>query len=175
MSPQLAEYFGLAGRNGALVVYVYPDSPASKTGLKAGDVIISIGGEPTDGPMKVHEALQSKPEGPVELRVMRDKQEKVFSVQVEKGKISWFGGPDDFALPEPAVHVIAIPKMQIEPIYIPRMAVGPINVTPLTRLSVSPPVAPVAIPKITIPEIVVPRMTLPPMKIVVPYRLRVTV
>ncbi|HTG14812.1 MAG TPA: PDZ domain-containing protein, partial [Blastocatellia bacterium] len=32
MSPQLAEYFGLAGRNGALVLYVYPDSPAAKAG-----------------------------------------------------------------------------------------------------------------------------------------------
>src|SRR6185436_15204540 len=53
MSQQLAEYFGLVGRNGALVVYVYPDSPAAKDGIKAGDVILSIGGESTDNPSKL--------------------------------------------------------------------------------------------------------------------------
>lgn len=175
MSPQLAEYFGLAGRNGALVVYVYPDSPAAKAGIKAGDVILSIGGEATDNPVKVHEALQSKSEGPIELRVMRDKQEKTLTVQVEKAKTSWLGAPDEFDLLEPAIRVISIPKTHIEPIHIPRIVVGPVNVLPLTRLEVVPAIAPIAIPKITIPEMNIPRMTIPRLKVVVPSRLRLTV
>ncbi|HST21002.1 MAG TPA: PDZ domain-containing protein, partial [Blastocatellia bacterium] len=43
MSPQLAEYFGLKDRNGARVVFVHPDTAAAKAGIKAGDVILSIG------------------------------------------------------------------------------------------------------------------------------------
>jgi serine protease Do len=168
MSPQLAEYFGLAGRNGALVLYVYPDSPAAKAGIKAGDVILSVGGETTENPLKVHEALRTKLDGSVELRVMRDKQEKSFTVQLEKGKTSWLISPDDLdltVLPE----VAPIPSVLVEPISIPE-----INVAPM-RLKVHPAAAPIAIPEIKIPQISIPQITLPPFKLVVPYRIRVTV
>jgi serine protease Do len=177
MSTQLAEYFGLTGRNGALVLYVYPDSPAANAGIKAGDVILSVGGETTENPFKVHEALQSKPEGAIELRVLRDKQEKTLSVQVGKAKTSLLFSPDDFDFDfaEPEIHIDANPSVLIERIPIPRIEVGPVNVVPLTRLNVVPAVAPLAIPEISIPRINVPRVTLPPMKIAVPYRLRLTV
>ena len=168
MSPQLAEYFGLAGRNGALVLYVYPDSPAAKAGIKAGDVILSVGGETTENPLKVHEALRTKVDGSVELRVMRDKQEKSFTVQLEKGKTSWLISPDDIdltVLPE----VAPIPNVLVEPVNIPKINVAPI------RLKVHPATAPIAIPEIEIPQISIPQITLPPLKLIVPYRVRVTV
>ena len=166
MSPQLAEYFGLAGRNGALVLYVYPDSPAAKAGIKAGDVILSVGGETTENPLKVHQALRTKQDGSVELRVMRDKQEKSFTVQLEKGKTSWLISPDDFdltVLPE----IAPIPSVVVEPVTIPK-----INIAPM-RLKVPPAAAPVAIPEINIPQISIPQITLPPLKLVVPYRVKV--
>jgi membrane-associated protease RseP (regulator of RpoE activity) len=168
MSPQLAEYFGLGGRNGALVLYVYPDSPAAKAGIKAGDVILSVGGETTENPLKVHEALRTKRDSSVELRVMRDKQEKSFTVQLEKGKTSWLMSPDDLdltVLPE----IAPIPTVLVEPITIPK-----INVAPM-RLKVHPATAPIAIPEISIPQISIPQITLPPLKLVVPYRVRVIV
>ena len=42
LSPELAESFKLPSANGALVAGVIPDSPASKAGLHAGDVLLSI-------------------------------------------------------------------------------------------------------------------------------------
>lgn len=175
MSPQLAEYFGLAGRSGALVLYVYPDSPAAKAGIKAGDVILSIGGETTETPVRVHEALQSKPEGSIELRVLRDKQEKSLTVQLERTKTSWLVSPshDDFDAAEPEVEMAPIPSVLIEPIHIPRLLVSPVNVVPLTRLKIVPATAPLQ--EIGIPKTIIPRITLRPMKIDVPYRLRVSV
>jgi membrane-associated protease RseP (regulator of RpoE activity) len=175
MSPQLAEYFGLTGRNGALVVYVYPDSPAGKAGIKAGDVILAIGGETTDNPQRVRQALQSKSEGPIELRVLRDKQEKTFTLQLEKGKTSWLVSPDDFDVSEPVIHVVSIPEIMLKPVHVPKMVVGPVNVVPVTRLNIVPAIAPIAIPEITVPEISIPRITVPPVKVVLPYRLRITV
>ena len=63
MTPQLAEYFGLSKRSGALVIFVFADSPASKAGLKAGDVILSAAGETVETPMDVRRVLTNKSEG----------------------------------------------------------------------------------------------------------------
>ena len=97
MSPQLAEYFGLKDRNGALVVFVHPDTAAAKAGIKAGDVILSVGGETVGSPLKVHQILRSKSEGPTEVKVMRDRQERTITIQLEKAEPnSFFISPDDF-------------------------------------------------------------------------------
>jgi hypothetical protein len=46
-SKLLAEAFGLAGQQGAIVAEVMADSPASEAGLMPGDIVVSInGGEP---------------------------------------------------------------------------------------------------------------------------------
>jgi S1-C subfamily serine protease len=84
MTPQLAEYFGLSKRSGALVVFVYADSAAAKAGLKAGDVILSAAGQTVENPMDLRHALVAKQEGGVELRILRDKQEQTLTVQIEK-------------------------------------------------------------------------------------------
>lgn len=94
MTPQLAEYFGLSKRTGALVVFVFADSPAAKAGLKAGDVILSMGGETVENPMDLRRILTTKSEGPVELKVLRDKQEQTLTVNVEKGTRSWLLEPE---------------------------------------------------------------------------------
>ena len=85
MTPQLAEYFGLSKRRGALVIFVFPDSPAAKAGLKAGDVILSAGGDTVEDPVDLRRLLIAKPEGQLEIKVLRDKQEKTVRVQIEKG------------------------------------------------------------------------------------------
>ncbi|HZZ20525.1 MAG TPA: Do family serine endopeptidase [Opitutaceae bacterium] len=48
LTPGLADSFGLAANGGALISDVQPDSPGMKAGLKSGDVITAINGQPID-------------------------------------------------------------------------------------------------------------------------------
>lgn len=46
VTPQIAKQFGLSEPGGALIAEVSPDTPASRAGLKRGDVILKVNGEP---------------------------------------------------------------------------------------------------------------------------------
>jgi serine protease Do len=170
MTPQLAEYFGLSKRSGALVIFVFADSPAAKAGLKAGDVILSAGGETVENPVDVRRALSGKTEGMVEFKVLRDKQERTLSVQLEKGSSSWLLIPDD---PLETVHVaispiaINVPKVAIAPttIHVPA-----ISLKPMTIQVPNVPVKPMAIPSVELApmKLDVPKMQIEPMKVEIP-------
>jgi membrane-associated protease RseP (regulator of RpoE activity) len=91
-------YLGLSLREdtksnegGAYVQHVVTDSPASKAGLKSGDVIVAFGGDVVRGPAKVTEKLRAANAGDkVVLDVRRDG--KVQKMTVELGKresVSW--------------------------------------------------------------------------------------
>ncbi|MDD5543378.1 MAG: PDZ domain-containing protein [Acidobacteriia bacterium] len=84
LTPQLGEYFGVKEGHGALVVSVEKDSPAEKAGLKAGDVITAIDSEEIKSPGDVMRTVQGKKEGNLEIKVLRDRQPKSFSAQLQK-------------------------------------------------------------------------------------------
>lgn len=84
LTPQLAEYFGLKDRSGALITSVRKDSPADRAGLKAGDIILAIDGETVEDPGDVRRLISKKEEGPVEVRLMRDRHEMSVTVTLEK-------------------------------------------------------------------------------------------
>ena len=46
LTPELAKAFHIEATTGAVVSQVMPDSPAEKSGIKAGDVIVAINGKP---------------------------------------------------------------------------------------------------------------------------------
>src|SRR5689334_7273339 len=48
ITPEIAENLGLPRPSGALVASLTPTSPATRAGLKPGDVIVSIDGQPVD-------------------------------------------------------------------------------------------------------------------------------
>ena len=48
LTPELAKQFGLSQGGGVLVGDVSPDTPASRAGLKKGDVILKLNGAPID-------------------------------------------------------------------------------------------------------------------------------
>jgi S1-C subfamily serine protease len=69
---------------GALVEELVADSPAERSGLLKGDVLIGINGEFIDAvPDVLKELAQINPGSTVELRIMRDRQE--LRINVEAG------------------------------------------------------------------------------------------
>ena len=171
MTEQLAEYFGLSKRTGALVVFVYADSPAAKAGLKAGDVILSMAGENIENPMDLYRVLSTKSEGSVEVRILRDKQEKVLTVQIEKGTRSWLleSGDSDEVVAAIAPIAIEIPQIDMAPVVVnvPKISIAAMAVA-VPRLRI----APVAIPSVNIDlapmKFDVPKIEVAPVKIEVP-------
>ena len=74
ITDQLADYFGV--KEGLLVTAVSADTPASRAGLKAGDVLVAVNGTNAERASDVGRALRDVPGGgKVELRVMRDRKE----------------------------------------------------------------------------------------------------
>jgi serine protease Do len=74
-------YFGAPDGEGVLVREVFPDSPAAKAGLKAGDVITSVGGDRIRTASELREKLRSgKDAKSLSLGVLRNKSSLTLSV-----------------------------------------------------------------------------------------------
>lgn len=123
VTKQLGDYFGIGDGKGVLVTGVADDSPAARAGIRAGDVIISVDGEKVDGSGDVSRAINKKKEGDVTLTVVRDKNQRTFTVT-----------------PKAAEPVV--PGARGGRVIVPRVQVGPIPainiVTPRIELPVIP-------------------------------------
>lgn len=73
LTEQLAAYFGLEGRLGALVTTVMDDTPAAAAGLKAGDIVLEVNGASVDSPMAAQRAIAEAGEAALHITVLRDK------------------------------------------------------------------------------------------------------
>ena len=82
MSRDLEEYFG-AKNGGALVSSVTPDSAASKAGIKAGDVIISVNGRNVTNADELINTIEDV-DGEATIVVMRDKKEMTLKATLER-------------------------------------------------------------------------------------------
>jgi serine protease Do len=99
LGPQLAEYFGV--RKGVLVNTVEENSPAAKSGLRAGDVIVEAEGEQIDESGDLTRALNRKESGEVTLSVYRDRKQRTLKVTPERRQPQSFNlGPGQvYAIP----------------------------------------------------------------------------
>jgi membrane-associated protease RseP (regulator of RpoE activity) len=99
---QLGEYFGLDGRNGVLVTSVEEDSPAEEAGLKAGDIILSVGGESIDGAGDVARVVREAEQGPIAVGILRDRKERNVTVELpEAPEFRWHGDDGNVILKIP--------------------------------------------------------------------------
>ncbi len=81
LTSQLAEYFG--AKDGVLVTSVTDGSPASRAGLKAGDVITSINGDRVSNREDLLRGLRNATSEDVQVGIVRDKKESSVTAKIE--------------------------------------------------------------------------------------------
>ena len=81
LTPQLGDYFGAPNGQGMLIRSVEKGSPADQAGLKAGDVIVKVGGERITDNGDWRMVIRDKT-GTVPFTIMRDKREQTLTVKV---------------------------------------------------------------------------------------------
>jgi serine protease Do len=81
VSPELAASLHLKDSNGAAITGVDQDGPASRAGLKRGDIVVAFNGKPVDGPDQLADLIHaSAPGSTVAMTVVRDGQSKEMKV-----------------------------------------------------------------------------------------------
>ena len=104
LNDQLGSYFGVEDGEGALITEVLEDSPAEKAGIKAGDVIVSVGGEDIEELSDVQETVGDADEGDeLKFTIIRDKSKMDVAITVDEAPESYsklksfsIPGCDDF-------------------------------------------------------------------------------
>ncbi len=92
LTPQLATYFGV--KDGVLIASVSEDSPASRAGLKAGDVIVKINNEPVRSREDLVRLLADvKDGGEATIGLVRDKKETTVTAKLEARRPGRKGQP----------------------------------------------------------------------------------
>ncbi len=87
VSPELAESLGLKGTNGAIVGAIERGSPAEKSGMRLGDVIVTINGKGVDNSTAALNAIAAVAPGKAApVKVLRRNQEMSLEVMVGKRK-----------------------------------------------------------------------------------------
>ena len=85
VSPELAESLGLKGTRGAIIGAIERGSPAEKSGMKLGDVIVAVAGKPVTDVSTTLNSIAGVPPGKtVAVKVLRRNQELNLEVMVGK-------------------------------------------------------------------------------------------
>src|ERR1700678_2454098 len=83
---QLADYFGVKSGTGLLVESVDDASPASRAGLKAGDVVVKVESKQMTSKNDWFKAIRNHRGQMVQVTVMRNKQEQILTMSAGKPK-----------------------------------------------------------------------------------------
>ena len=85
LTPDLAESFGLDRMQGLIVAGVFRNGPAHLAGLRPGDVMLSINGDPIlDGKMSMTQIARYRPQQEITLKVLREGE--VITLQAKVGE-----------------------------------------------------------------------------------------
>jgi len=92
LTSQLAGYFG--AKDGVLVTSVADGSPASRAGLKAGDVITAINGQSVRSREDLLRGLREAPDSDeVTIGIVRDKKDSAVKAKLEAPRRTSRGRP----------------------------------------------------------------------------------
>jgi Do/DeqQ family serine protease len=81
LTPEQATEMGLKEPNGGVVESVDPQGPAARAGIRPGDVIVALQGDPvTDGNTLRNRIASTPPGTPVKLTIVRGRQERQIEV-----------------------------------------------------------------------------------------------
>jgi len=86
LTKQLSDFFGILDGKGLLINDVRENSPAAKSGLKAGDVIVEIEGKQVSETFELLRSVNEKKEGDVTLTIVRGKNRQTFRLTPESVK-----------------------------------------------------------------------------------------
>jgi len=87
LTEELASNFGVSEDEGVLVNEVFEGDPASKAGVKPGDIIIAINGQPVDSPSKLSRLIaRISPGDKIKVEVIRDGKKKVLKASLAERK-----------------------------------------------------------------------------------------
>jgi serine protease Do len=132
LTKQLADFFGVTDGRGVLVTSVTDNGPASKAGIKAGDVITAVDGERVDSTGDVSRIVNRKKEGEVMLTVVRNRTQQTIRVTPEQSESPFRGMRTTPTIGRqiriPRIQFPVIPEMNISIPSIEIPSVPPINI-----------------------------------------------
>ncbi|HEX2888185.1 Do family serine endopeptidase [Vineibacter terrae] len=83
VTPDLAQSLGMARPQGVIIRAVAADSPAARAGLKVGDVLLTINGQPVDDEAALRFRLSTQPvDATIRVRTIRKGQEETYVVKI---------------------------------------------------------------------------------------------
>ncbi|MHA6729863.1 Do family serine endopeptidase [Devosia sp. A369] len=104
----IADGVGLAEAKGAIVSNIAEDGPAGPAGLKSGDIVTAVDGDPIDDALDLSRTIAGKaPDSTVELTVWRDGAETKLSVKLGTLNEEQAAAADQSQAPVPPVPVPA--------------------------------------------------------------------
>jgi hypothetical protein len=99
LTPQLGEVFGVHNGEGVLIRSVEKGSVGEAAGLRAGDVIVRVGGERVTSTSDWNRLMREQKPGAVQIGIIRDKRQQAVSLNIPQGQDqSSAEGMEDFNL-----------------------------------------------------------------------------
>lgn len=95
LDSDLGAYFDAPGGRGVLILRVLDDTPASRAGLKSGDVILEVGGDGVDDTAALRDALRRREAGRVDLRILRNGNSRTIEAELGEARSFEFRGGAD--------------------------------------------------------------------------------
>jgi Do/DeqQ family serine protease len=88
LTPEIAESLQIGNRQGVLITGVLQDGPASKGGLRPGDVVVLVADKPVTSVSQLLDAVASLPPGqPTTVTVLRGQKELALTLNVVQRKL----------------------------------------------------------------------------------------